>query len=162
MPDARSDRSLTPANIAQEVKYVTAEGRGSFERPYGLAVAAPTRGGTEGVGRSAGAAVARDFAALEQAVTARISTWLPKLAHPIRTGEHNNTAFGIGLMLDYARITGKHGVRQLVESRARDYYLKDQACPINYEPSGEDFLSPCWPRRTRCAAFSRSRVRQNG
>ena len=30
-------RSFTAANIAQEVKYVTAEGRGSFERPYGLA-----------------------------------------------------------------------------------------------------------------------------
>jgi hypothetical protein len=40
---------------------------------------------------------------LEQAVVARVSGWLPKLSHPIRTGEHNNTAFGIGLMLDYAR-----------------------------------------------------------
>ncbi len=30
-------QSLTPANIAAEVSYVRAEGRGSFERPYGLA-----------------------------------------------------------------------------------------------------------------------------
>jgi len=30
-------QSLTPANIAVEVKYLNAEGRGSFERPYGLA-----------------------------------------------------------------------------------------------------------------------------
>ena len=29
-------KSLTPANIAQEVKYLNAEGRTSFERPYGL------------------------------------------------------------------------------------------------------------------------------
>src|SRR5204863_4378482 len=28
-------------------------------------------------------------------------------------------------------------------SRARDYYVKDTACPLAYEPSGEDFLSPC-------------------
>src|SRR5579872_1307644 len=28
-------QSLTQANISQEVKYLTAEGRGSFERPYG-------------------------------------------------------------------------------------------------------------------------------
>src|SRR6266513_4786120 len=30
-------QSLTSANIAQEVQYVNAEGRTSFERPYGLA-----------------------------------------------------------------------------------------------------------------------------
>ncbi len=30
-------QSLTPANILQEVKYLTAEGRNTFERPYGLA-----------------------------------------------------------------------------------------------------------------------------
>src|SRR5205085_12303588 len=80
---------------------------------------------------------------LEQAVTARIAGWLPKLAHPIRTGEHNNTAFAVGLMLDYARITGNVDFGKLVESRARDYYLKDRNCPLAYEPSGEDFLSPC-------------------
>jgi len=33
---------------------------------------------------------------LEQAVAARIAGWLPKLEHPIRTGEHNSTAFAIG------------------------------------------------------------------
>src|SRR5579859_4315785 len=30
-------QSLTPAHIAQEVKYLSEDGRGSFERPYGLA-----------------------------------------------------------------------------------------------------------------------------
>jgi hypothetical protein len=49
----------------------------------------------------------------------------------------------MGLMLDYARITGNYEFRKLVESRVRDYYLKDRNCPLAYEPSGEDFLSPC-------------------
>ena len=136
-------RSLTAANIAQEVKYVSAEGRGSFERPYGLAwllqLAAELKEWDDPQTRQWHATLQP----LEQAVTARITSWLPKLAHPIRTGEHNNTAFGIGLMLDYARITGNTVFGKVVEARARDYYLKDQACPINYEPSGEDFLSPC-------------------
>jgi hypothetical protein len=37
--DARRavSQSLTPANIAQELKYLADEGRASFERPYGLA-----------------------------------------------------------------------------------------------------------------------------
>ena len=136
-------RSLTPANIAQEVKYLVAEGRTSFERPYGLAwllqLAAELREWDDPQARQWSATLRP----LEQAVIARIGSWLPKLEHPIRTGEHNNTAFGIGLMLDYARVAGNSEFGKLVEARARDYYLKDKACPLAYEPSGEDFLSPC-------------------
>jgi hypothetical protein len=136
-------QSLTPAHIAVEVKYLNGEGRGSFERPYGLAwllqLAAELKEWNDPDSQSWAAALQP----LEQAVTARISTWLPKMEHPIRTGEHNQTAFSMGLMLDYARIAGNAPFGKLVESRARDYYLKDRACPIAYEPSGEDFLSPC-------------------
>ncbi len=46
-------------------------------------------------------------------------------------------------MLDYARVTGNAEFGRLVEARARDYYLEDRNCPLSYEPSGEDFLSPC-------------------
>jgi hypothetical protein len=136
-------QSLTPANIAQEVKYLEADGRNTFERPYGLAwvlqLAAELREWDDPQAHQWSAALRP----LEQAVMARIAGWLPKLEHPIRTGEHNNTAFGIGLMLDYARLAGNSEFGKLVESRARDYYLKDKACPLEYEPSGEDFLSPC-------------------
>ena len=136
-------QSLTPANIAQEVKYLEADGRVAFERAYGLAwllqLAAELREWDDPQARQWSAALAP----LERAVVARITGWLPKLEHPIRTGEHNNTAFAIGLMLDYARGAGNAGFGKLVESRARDYYLKDKVCPLAYEPSGEDFLSPC-------------------
>jgi len=135
--------SLTPENIAHEVAYVNAEGRSSFERPYGLAwllqLAAELREFDDPGARQWSAALIP----LEDAITARISGWLPKLEHPVRVGEHANTAFAMGLMLDYAHIAKKTGFGRLVESRARDYYLKDTACPIAYEPSGEDFLSPC-------------------
>jgi hypothetical protein len=143
--DARAAvaRNLTPANIAQEVRYLNEDGRATFERPYGLAwfmqLAAEAREWDDPQAREWSTALGP----LEHAVTARIASWLPKLAHPIRTGEHNNTAFAIGLMLDYARISGNSGFGSLVESRARDYYLKDRNCPLAYEPSGEDFLSPC-------------------
>lgn len=136
-------RSLTAPNIAQEVAYLSAAGRNSFERPYGLAwllqLAAELKELDDPEARR-WSAVLRP---LEVAVTARLSDWLPKLQHPIRTGEHNNTAFSLGLMLDYARITGSTEFGKLVEARTRDYYLKDRNCPLAYEPSGEDFLSPC-------------------
>jgi hypothetical protein len=144
-PEARRAvaESLTPANIAQEVRYLNAEGRSSFERPYGLAwllqLAAELKEWDTAEARTWSATLRP----LEQAVTARILSWLPKMEHPIRTGEHNNTAFAIGLMLDYARNAGNAEFGKAVESRARDYYLKDTNCPLSYEPSGEDFLSPC-------------------
>jgi hypothetical protein len=135
--------SLTGANIAGEVRYVNAEGRGSFERPYGLAwllqLAAELREWNDPQAREWSVTLHP----LEQAAVARIAEWLPKLQHPIRTGEHNNTAFGMGLMLDYARISGNGAFGGLLATRAREYYAKDTACPLAYEPSGEDFLSPC-------------------
>ncbi len=135
--------SLTPDHISQEVRYLTAKGRNTFERPYGLAwllqLAAELKEWDDPQARQWAAALHP----LEQAAAEALSGWLPKLAHPIRTGEHNNTAFAMGLMLDYAHITGNRGFGNLVESRVRDYYLNDRNCPLAYEPSGEDFLSPC-------------------
>jgi len=46
-------------------------------------------------------------------------------------------------MLDYARGTGNAKFADLLESKARQFYLRDKDCPLAYEPSGEDFLSPC-------------------
>ncbi|MDE3164789.1 MAG: DUF2891 domain-containing protein, partial [Acidobacteriota bacterium] len=136
-------RDLTRDNLAGEVLYLSAEGRNTFERPYGLAwllqLAAELRGWDDPQAREWSAALRP----LEDAVVTRVSGWLPKLANPVRTGEHNNTAFSLGLMLDYARANGRRDFAALIESRARDYYGKDRACPIHYEPSGEDFLSPC-------------------
>ena len=137
------ERSITAANIAQEVKYLNDEGRGSFERPYGLAWLLQLASELKEWDDLDARRWSTTLRPLEQAVTVRIASWLPKLDHPIRTGEHNNTAFGIGLMLDYARISGASEFGKLVESRARHYYLKDRNCPLSYEPSGEDFLSPC-------------------
>ena len=136
-------QSLTAANIAQEVKYVTADGRDSFERPYGLAwllqLAAELREWDDAEARQWHAALRP----LAEAVTSRIASWLPKLEFPVRSGEHSNTAFALGLMFDYARGSGDAEFGRLIESRARHYYLHDTNCPLSYEPSGEDFLSPC-------------------
>jgi len=137
------ERSLTPENIAVEVRYLQGEGRATFERPYGLAwllqLAAELHEWDDPQAKRWAAALDP----LAQAAAGRIRTWAPKLSFPIRIGEHNQTAFGFGLILDWARTTGDTGTAALLESRIRDLYLKDKDCPIHYEPSGEDFLSPC-------------------
>src|ERR1700723_3746867 len=136
-------QSLTSDNIAQEAAYLRAEGRASFERPYGLAwllqLVAELRGWDDPQARE----MAANLRPLEQAVLERVNGWLPKLSHPVRIGEHDQTAFALGLMLDYAHGNGDHKFAELVVSKAKQFYFNDKDCPLAYEPSGEDFLSPC-------------------
>jgi Protein of unknown function (DUF2891) len=119
-------RNITEENVAGEVRYLMDEGRAAFERPYGLAwlltLAAELRSDV--------------LRPLEDAVLERFSSWLRKLPYPVRSGEHSNTAFALGLVLDSHRSS-------FFEQRARDFYLNDRNGPVAYEPSGEDFLSPC-------------------
>jgi hypothetical protein len=136
-------RSLTAENIAQEAAYLRGEGRVSFERPYGLAwllqLVAELREWDDPEAHE----LARNLRPLEEAVLERLNNWLPKLSYPVRIGEHAQTAFALGLLLDYARGRGDTKFAELLESKARQFYLGDKQCPLAYEPSGEDFLSPC-------------------
>jgi hypothetical protein len=143
--DARAalGRSLTPANVAGEVAYLEGKGRVSFERPYGLAWLLQLGAELREWGSPEAAAWAATLAPLERAAVARLRDWLPKLTRPIRIGEHSQTAFALGLVLDWARVSGDDETRRLVVARSRDFYDPDTACPLAYEPSGEDFLSPC-------------------
>ena len=69
--------------------------------------------------------------------------YLPKLVYPIRVGEHTNTAFGLSFAYDYAQVVGDHELQETIKEAAIRFYEGDQGCPITWEPSGYDFLSPC-------------------
>ncbi len=135
--------SLTSANMAGELEYVRGPGRASFERPYGLAwllqLAAELRQWED----PDAAVWARTIEPLEQEAALRFATWLPRLHYPIRVGEHSQTAFAFGLVRDWALAAGNEAMRALIDAKAREFYLLDRDCPLGYEPSGEDFLSPC-------------------
>jgi hypothetical protein len=136
-------QSLTPEHIAGEVAYLSGAGRASFERPYGLAwllqLGAELREWNDPQAQVWAAALKP----LEAAAVQRLKEWLPKLSSPIRIGEHDQTAFSFGLILDWARTAGDHATSDLMVSRIRDFYLQDRGCPFSWEPSGQDFLSPC-------------------
>ena len=136
-------QSFTSANIDAEVSYLRAPGRASFERPYGLAwfleLAAELRRSEDADARRWSATLAP----LETEVVARLESWLPKLHYPIRIGEHDQTAFSFGLIWDWAGVTGDAHMRSLLADAAQRFYRNDRNCPLSYEPSGEDFLSPC-------------------
>jgi len=125
-------RSFTPDKVDGELAYLGA--RAGFEMPYGIAwllalaaEAEPWRA---------------ELAPLEQLAARRFAAWLTVLSHPIRSGEHTNSAFAMGLALDYARARGDAPLAALIERRARELYGRDTAAPVAYEPSAYDFLSP--------------------
>jgi hypothetical protein len=143
--DAREalKQSLTAENLKQEAVYIRGEGRSSFERPYGLSwllqLCAELREWDDPQAKEWSA----NLKPLEDAAVERLSKWLPKLSNPVRIGEHDQTAFGLGLMFDYARTAKNDAFAKLIRDSAKKFFLADKNCPLNYEPSGEDFLSPC-------------------
>ncbi len=135
--------NFTESKVAAELAYLQGAGRISFERPYGLAwllqLTAELREWPDPDARK----WAMALRPLEMEAVARIRTWLPKLRYPIRVGEHAQTAFAFGLIRDWALVAGEMPFLELIDERSRSYYLADVDCPLEYEPSGEDFLSPC-------------------
>lgn len=135
--------SFTPRNIQGELKSLKRENNASFERPYGLAWFLQLTAELRQSSIPEAKVWLDTLLPLEKEIVVRISTWLPKLAYPIRTGEHSQTAFAFGLMLDWAKTSGNEEFEALLMSKVKDYYQSDKECPLAYEPSGQDFLSPC-------------------
>lgn len=135
-------QSLSAENLKEEAGYLRGAGRASFERPYGLSwllqLCAELREWDDPQARD----MSINLRPLEEAAVERLRTWLPKLSHPVRIGEHDQTAFALGLMLDYAPVAGNTEFAKLASDSAKKFFLADKNCPLAYEPSGEDFLSP--------------------
>ena len=135
--------SLTPERIRGEVAYFASGDRRLFERPYGwgwlLRLAAELRAFDDPDAKRWAAALGP----LERRMAELILAYLPRLSLPVRAGTHNSTAFALAHVRDYARIAGNPSLVQAVDAAARRFYLGDRRCPTDYEPSGEDFVSPC-------------------
>ncbi|MDY7098152.1 MAG: DUF2891 domain-containing protein [Pseudomonadota bacterium] len=140
---AKLARSFTKANLEAELAYYTAAGRGSFERPYGIAWFLQLVLELEESDDPQMTEWRETLRPLEDAIVDQVSGWLPKLSYPIRLGTHNQSAFAFGLMLDYARGVGNEELAAQLEAKTLAFHRDDVNCPLSYEPSGEDFLSPC-------------------
>ena len=137
------NQSFTAENLAGEVANFSRPARGSWERPYGLAwylqLTAELREWDDPLAKKWLAILQP----LEGDIVVSLKDWLPKLAYAIRLGTHNQSAFAFGLMLDWARASGDTEFEDLIIERAKAFHMGDVNCPLAYEPSGEDFLSPC-------------------
>ena len=62
--------------------------------------------------------------------------------YPTRAGAHGNTGFALLLALDYAEASEHRALVALIGQRAERWFGRDRRYPADYEPGGEDFLSP--------------------
>jgi len=135
--------NITKEHIQTEVAFFRDEHNQSFERTYGwawlLKLAEELHTWDDPLARK----LEKNLQPLTNLIVQRYLEFLPKLMYPIRVGEHTNTAFGLTFAWDYALTLGLEELKTAIESRARDFYLDDRNCPLSWEPSGFDFLSPC-------------------
>ena len=138
------EESLTKENILAEVEYFKGEHSDSFERTYGwawiLKLAEALHTWEDPLARE----LEKNLQPLTNLIVSKFMEFLPKLNYPIRVGEHTNTAFALAFAYDFAAATENQELTALIKQRAKDFYLNDDNCPLAWEPSGFDFLSPCF------------------
>jgi Protein of unknown function (DUF2891) len=149
-PEAKTIRAalnkhLTRAGLQAELRYFKQEHHKLFERPYGWGWY--LRLVTEVRALPASDPDAKRWAAalepLEQLLTARTVDYLKRLSVPVRAGTHNNTAFALNHIHDYAVARRDVNLLAAIIAAAQRFYGEDSDCPLAYEPSGEDFISGC-------------------
>ena len=135
--------NISKQNIEAEVAYFGGKHNGSYERTYGwawlLKLAEELHTWDDETARTLEA----NLQPLTQLIVEKYIAFLPKLNYPQRVGTHTNTAFGLSFAYDYAETVDHETLKGAITERAFYFYLKDVGCPISWEPSGSDFLSPC-------------------
>jgi hypothetical protein len=134
--------AFTAAHVSVELDYLARPYTATFERPYGwawlLMLMAELAQQADAEARRWSAVLSP----LAEAFARRFLAHLPKATYPTRTGTHSNTAFALSLALEYAQVVKHPELAEAVADTARRWYLGDADCQA-WEPSGEDFLSPC-------------------
>ncbi len=141
--EAALRNNLTTEKISGEVAYFADPAHKTFERTYGwawlLKLAEELHTWDSPLARE----LENNLQPLTDVIVQRYLDFLPKLHYPMRVGEHPNTAFGLSFAWDYALACQQNELKDLIQHKAHEFYANDQACPINWEPGGSDFLSPC-------------------
>jgi hypothetical protein len=140
---AALDRHITGENIAGELLAFEGEHGSLFERPYGWGWLMRLSAELETWDDPDASRWAGTLAPLTQLLSLRTREYLESLSVPVRAGTHHSTAYALCHAHDYALAVEDDELRQAVERRSRDYFLADARCPTRFEPSGEDFISPC-------------------
>ncbi|MEM6708668.1 MAG: DUF2891 domain-containing protein [Pseudomonadota bacterium] len=138
--------SLSVNNLALEVDNLAKPTQQGFEQPYGLAwllqldleLAEWAAEGDAFADQLSG-----NLEGVVTLATQHLKRSLLALSHPVRSGTHSQTAFALSLYWDWALAFDQQQHLELIRREAWRFYGEDEQCPLHYEPSGRDFLSPC-------------------
>lgn len=134
--------NLTTERLQGELRSFQRPEYKSFERPYGLAWVCALAAELSLWDDAMAAGLARAVAPLATMASERIIGWHQRLPYPVQSGEHSQSAFGLGLVRDYAAEVGATKTLSTIDAEIERLY----ACPgrsiLHAEPSGHDFLSP--------------------
>ncbi|SFD04997.1 DUF2891 domain-containing protein [Algibacter pectinivorans] len=135
--------NISKENIAAEVVYFKGKHNTSFERTYGWAWLLKLAEALHTWDNETARQLEANLQPLTNLIVQKYIEFLPKLNYPLRVGTHTNTAFGLSFAYDYAVTVNNEALKNAIKSRALYFFTADKNCPMSWEPSGSDFLSPC-------------------
>jgi len=139
------NQQFTDEKVATELAYFKRKYGDHFERTYGWAWLLKLQEELEKSAVTTGSSWAATLRPLSDHIAQLYRDFLPRLVYPVRMGEHPNTGFGLAFALDYTRSVDVKDteLEALIVKNSSDFFKEDRLCPLSYEPSGSDFLSPC-------------------
>lgn len=135
--------TMSRENIAVELAYFNKTYNKTFERTYGWAWLLKLAQEVQSWDDPLAGELTVNLQPLVDKVVENYLMFLPNLRYPNRVGTHTNTAFGLCFAWDYAEANDLDSLKSSIADRARFFFANDEGCPIGWEPSGYDFLSPC-------------------
>jgi hypothetical protein len=141
--EEKLDRHLKRDLITRELKYFLKPDRVNFERPYGYGWFFRLSAELRQLKHPKAQKWISALEPLETYFLKRMDEYFELYEIPIRHGTHQNTSFSLNHIYDYAIAANNQPLKEKIETVSKKHYLKDKNCPLDYEPSGADFISSC-------------------
>ena len=140
---SKLDKNLSEENLNKEFQFFKQDFAKGFERTYGWAWLMKLYSELVSWDHDKAQTWANNMKPLVDLLSERTILFLDKLSTPLRPGTHANTAFSFSLMIEYSIVANDNLLFNKIKEYSIKNFLGDINCPVQYEPSGTDFLSPC-------------------
>ncbi|MBI4471114.1 MAG: DUF2891 family protein [Acidobacteria bacterium] len=128
-------------NLEGELAYFKTAG--NFQRPYGYAWFLKLHAELATWKDPDGARYAENTAPLARFFADSLVSYLIDIERPNRAAGQANTAFTLGLLLDYVDVARDMTIGRAVREAARRAFMTDTECATNTEAAVAELISPC-------------------
>jgi hypothetical protein len=128
-------------NLEGELGYF--KGAPNFQRPYGHAWLLKLYAELSTWKDPDGARYSDNVAPLARFIADSLIAYLVDLDRPVKVAGQTNTAFALGLLLDYSDIVRDTTIARAVGETAKRLFLADTNCATDTEAASPEMVSPC-------------------